>query len=86
MINLNALLYNPKCRDLLKWPSCDLLLGFDAFGDVMKPQGGVQQTGSNGKLIQGDLDSSLASLAGNLNMNGAGYQVKKYVHIQVSCP
>lgn len=55
--------------------------GFDAFGDVMQPSalGGQQQQQQYGgmaskqaapnKVLTGDLDSSLASLAMNLNIN-----------------
>jgi len=31
------------------------------------------------RLISNDLDTSLASLVGNLNMNGPAMNVKKYV-------
>jgi len=55
----------------------DPILGFDAFGDILQPasQTPATTTGSQ-KLIQGDLDSSLASLAGNLSINPS-QQVKK---------
>ena len=46
----------------------------------MRPLGGVPQPmveKSGEKLIMGDLDTSLASLAGNLNINGPAHQVKK---------
>ncbi|RWS29598.1 Phosphatidylinositol-binding clathrin assembly protein LAP-like protein [Leptotrombidium deliense] len=56
--------------------------GFDAFGDILQPQkpgsfntpnsmsATVTTTSSGGGLIKGDLDSSLASLAQNLDING----------------
>lgn len=53
-------------------------LGFDAFGEVLKPantSGQLLNTQTD-KLLQKDLDSSLASLAGNLNINPAA-SVKK---------
>ena len=55
-----------------------MLAGFDAFGEVMKPAGSQGQTQNlqTDKLLQKDLDSSLASLAGNLNINPAA-SVKK---------
>ena len=55
--------------------------GFDAFGEVMKPAGSQVQTQNlqTDKLLQKDLDSSLASLAGNLNIN-PGASVKKAQH------
>lgn len=53
-------------------------VGFDAFGEILKPQASAMQTQSatttgppNSKLISDDIDSSLVSLVGNLNVNGA---------------
>lgn len=38
--------------------------------EVLQPQGGPASTQARNKgLLQGDIDSSLASLAGSLNMN-----------------
>ncbi|KAK3097789.1 hypothetical protein FSP39_013203 [Pinctada imbricata] len=56
--------------------------GFDAFGEVMKPtiQSDLMAGKQNEKLIHSDLDSSLAQLAGNLNIKGSGSQVKKQQH------
>lgn len=56
--------------------------GFDAFGEVLQPQNTLQQSENKTqqKLIQGDLNTSLAQLAGNLNINGPGSQVKKAQH------
>lgn len=53
-------------------------LGFDAFGEVLKPSSNVgpTQNAKTDKLLNKDLDSSLASLAGNLNINPAA-SVKK---------
>lgn len=58
------------------------LQGFDAFGDLLQPSGmpagvtlGPQAaavkpvTGPSNKVLTGDLDSSLASLAMNLTIN-----------------
>ncbi|CAG2238138.1 PICALM [Mytilus edulis] len=56
-------------------------MGFDAFGEVLKPantSGQLMNTQTD-KLLQKDLDSSLASLAGNLNINPAA-SVKKMQH------
>ncbi|VDI18614.1 phosphatidylinositol-binding clathrin assembly protein LAP-like isoform X2 [Mytilus galloprovincialis] len=56
-------------------------MGFDAFGEVLKPantSGQLLNTQTD-KLLQKDLDSSLASLAGNLNINPAA-SVKKMQH------
>ncbi|XP_064629533.1 phosphatidylinositol-binding clathrin assembly protein LAP-like isoform X15 [Lineus longissimus] len=54
--------------------------GYDGFGDVMQPasQRAQQQQGS--RLIKQDLDSSLASIVGNLNINGPGQHLKKTEH------
>lgn len=54
--------------------------GFDAFGDTLQPQGpkpaaSEKQTGSS--ILKGDLDSTLASLASNLDINGPKQAVKK---------
>jgi hypothetical protein len=51
--------------------------GFDAFGDLLQPSGNMAMTGaapkpansSSNKVLTGDLDSSLASLAMNLTIN-----------------
>lgn len=61
---------------------CRFVLGFDAFGDLLQPSGvtggvtvGPQATavkpapGPSNKVLTGDLDSSLASLAMNLTIN-----------------
>ena len=51
-----------------------LNLGFEGFGEVMKPTqlGQVQSQPQRPqqKLISNDLDASLASLAGSLSVNG----------------
>lgn len=53
---------------------------FDAFGDILQPASQAPTTTTTSqKLIQGDLDSSLASLAGNLSINPS-QQVKKTDH------
>ncbi|CAC5367441.1 unnamed protein product [Mytilus coruscus] len=60
---------------------CEFSVGFDAFGEVLKPantSGQLLNTQTD-KLLQKDLDSSLASLAGNLNINPAA-SVKKIQH------
>lgn len=58
--------------------------GFDGFGEILRPvnttsgsqgQGGTP-VNKQDKLIKSDLDSSLASLAGGLNIHPVG-QVKK---------
>lgn len=61
---------------------CRFVLGFDAFGDLLQPSGvtggvtvGPQATAvkpgpsPSNKVLTGDLDSSLASLAMNLTIN-----------------
>lgn len=55
--------------------------GFDAFGEVLKPAAPAGKTGNQKteKLLQKDLDSSLANLAGNLNISPAA-SVKKAQH------
>jgi len=65
-----------------------VFLGYDGFGEVMRPSpslpqgsfagGLVNQSGTHpDKLIQSDLDGSLALLAGNLSIRPDG-QMKKY--------
>ncbi|XP_054717779.1 clathrin coat assembly protein AP180-like isoform X2 [Uloborus diversus] len=55
--------------------------GFDAFGDTLQPQAPVgksaptEKTGSS--ILKGDLDSTLASLASNLDINGPKQALKK---------
>lgn len=64
------------------FPSVYSFKGFDAFGDLLQPSGmaggialGPQaaavkpSTGPSNKVLTGDLDSSLASLAMNLTIN-----------------
>lgn len=62
--------------------------GFDAFGDMLQPTqaiGGAANKAVNGtdpknaghSLIKGDLDSSLASLCQNLDINGPKHSIKK---------
>ncbi len=61
--------------------------GFDGFGEVLQPAGSkpgmAQQTGpvpkrkEEYKLIKGNVDQSLAALAGNLGINGPTSQIKK---------
>lgn len=63
--------------------------GFDAFGDILQPSKGAggQSAGGHappvppppaGPIITGDLDSSIASLAQNLDINGPkGQNYKK---------
>lgn len=52
--------------------------GFDAFGEILQPQGKQQATEVQQQPGIGtkDLDSSLALLAGNISINGA-QSVKK---------
>ena len=65
-----------------------MLLGYDGFGEVMRPSpslpqgsfatGLVNQSGTQpDRLIQSDLDGSLALLAGNLSIRPDG-QMKRY--------
>ncbi|XP_046374328.1 phosphatidylinositol-binding clathrin assembly protein LAP-like isoform X13 [Haliotis rufescens] len=60
--------------------------GFDAFGEVLQPHNKPNQVDSNQKktdstkLLAGDLDSSLSTLAGNLHIGGPAQQVKKAEH------
>ncbi|XP_029652674.1 phosphatidylinositol-binding clathrin assembly protein LAP isoform X22 [Octopus sinensis] len=54
--------------------------GFNAFGDVLQPQTQTPSKKEPMKLIQGDLDLSLAQMAANLNINGPASQVKKTDH------
>ncbi|CAD5117052.1 DgyrCDS5874 [Dimorphilus gyrociliatus] len=75
---------------IMAQPQQTSMAAFDSFGgNVMQPQ--QQSTSPVGtasqptitpqhKLIGGDLDSSLVSLAGNLNINGPGMQLKKTEH------
>ncbi len=60
---------------------CFVLAGFDGFGEVMAPVGQNQpaamQPKKEEKLIKGDIDASMAMLAGNLNMGRDGNQMKK---------
>jgi len=69
-----------------------VLSGYDGFGEVMRPSHSVAHGGSSAglmnqmsaqpdKLIQSDLDGSLALLAGNLSIRPEG-QMRKYV---ISC-
>lgn len=73
---------------LYLWPavchshSCAWSLGYDGFGDLMRPATTTEQlTKKETHLFSNDLDTSLASLVGNLNMNGPAMNVKKYVHL-----
>ena len=53
--------------------------GFDAFGEVMKPQsrGGQESAPKQQEKLSGkDLDSSLVHLAGSLAINGSSNKVK----------
>ena len=71
------------------------VLGFDAFGDLLQPSGGSAgaagyQAGgpkpspaASNKVLTGDLDSSLASLAMNLTINKS--QQPKYKIYLFSC-
>ena len=69
-------------------------IGLDAFGDVLQPQlinsnqsatNSIANNNNNttaqpqGSLIKGDLDSSLASLAQNLDISGPKGSFKKFV-------
>lgn len=60
-----------------------VVVGFDAFGEVLQPHNKPNQVDSNQKktdstkLLAGDLDSSLSTLAGNLHIGGPAQQVKK---------
>jgi len=71
-----------------------VLLGYDGFGEVMRPSpslshgsspaGLVNQSNAHSdKLIQSDLDGSLALLAGNLSIRPDG-QMKKYAPFAVN--
>jgi hypothetical protein len=51
--------------------------GYDGFGDVMQPAARQALPQHGSKLIKQDLDSSLASIVGNLNINGPGQHLKK---------
>lgn len=55
--------------------------GFDGFGEVMAPAGQnkqqVPQPKKEEKLIKGDIDASMALLAGNLNIGRDSNQIKK---------
>ena len=60
---------------------CIFAVGYDGFGDLMKPAAKTDQPSkTETRLFSNDLDTSLASLVGNLNMNGPAMNVKKYVH------
>ena len=72
-----------------------MVLGYDGFGEVLRPSlsqphgsspvGLVNQSGVHpDKLIQSDLDGSLALLAGNLSIRPDG-QMKKYVPFASTC-
>jgi len=72
-----------------------MLLGYDGFGEVMRPSpslpqgsfatGLVNQSGTQpDRLIQSDLDGSLALLAGNLSIRPDG-QMKRYASCNLSC-
>jgi len=63
---------------LISSPSKQVTQGFDAFGDLLQPSGNTGAAGavpvrpansSSNKVLTGDLDSSLASLAMNLTIN-----------------
>ncbi|XP_076373839.1 phosphatidylinositol-binding clathrin assembly protein-like isoform X10 [Tachypleus tridentatus] len=69
--------------------------GLDAFGDVLQPQvssgsrtaGGLSDTKINqSSIMKGDLDSSIASLAQNLDISGMCSQNKKQGGHQWSSP
>ncbi|XP_022245949.1 phosphatidylinositol-binding clathrin assembly protein LAP-like isoform X2 [Limulus polyphemus] len=69
--------------------------GLDAFGDVLQPQqstvvklaGGTTESKTNQSgIMKGDLDSSIASLAQNLDISGFGPQIKKQGGHQWSSP
>nr|XP_015920641.2 phosphatidylinositol-binding clathrin assembly protein LAP isoform X16 [Parasteatoda tepidariorum] len=57
--------------------------GFDAFGDTLQPQAQiakqqpVSEKTSGSSILKGDLDSTLASLASNLDINGPKQAIKK---------
>ncbi|XP_035209598.1 phosphatidylinositol-binding clathrin assembly protein-like isoform X3 [Stegodyphus dumicola] len=56
--------------------------GFDAFGDTLQPQAPISKPTSGDKtstssILKGDLDSTLASLASNLDINGPKQALKK---------
>ena len=75
-----------RSNDMLLYFIC--YLGFDAFGDLLQPSGvtgvaaGPQAasakpaSNTSNKVLTGDLDSSLASLAMNLTINKS--QTAKY--------
>lgn len=54
------------------------IVGFDAFGEILMPQGQQQKTEPQQQptMSKQDLDSNLALLAGNIGINGAD-SVKK---------
>ncbi|XP_020711368.1 phosphatidylinositol-binding clathrin assembly protein unc-11 isoform X3 [Athalia rosae] len=70
-------------------PAKQPLSGFDGMGSVLKPSttvsgannvsaaGQTANTGTGGKVLTGDLDSSLASLAQNLSINKSAQQQVK---------
>lgn len=71
---------SPLAATLAPSPSPVPPAGFNAFGDVLQPQTKTPQKKEPVKLIQGDLDLSLAQMAANLNINGPASQVKKTEH------
>lgn len=77
-----------QCRNVVRD-----FLGYDGFGEVMRPspslpQGSYAIGQSIGtqpdRLIQSDLDGSLALLAGNLSIRPDG-QMKKYATCTLTC-
>ncbi|GAB1605611.1 phosphatidylinositol-binding clathrin assembly protein LAP isoform X6 [Argonauta hians] len=62
------------------FPNSSVPAGFTAFGDVLQPQTQTPSKKEPTKMIQGDLDLSLAEMAANLNINGPASQVKKTDH------
>ena len=63
------------------------VVGFDAFGDLLKPQSNTKgpslasmqspsKQADAKPIVKGDLDSSLANLAGNLAINGPASATK----------
>ena len=68
--------------------------GFDAFGDLLQPSGNAAMPGSTiskpgnvstNKVLTGDLDSSLASLAMNLTINKSQTPKYAFVLITINC-
>uniref|UniRef100_T1IUB2 ENTH domain-containing protein n=1 Tax=Strigamia maritima TaxID=126957 RepID=T1IUB2_STRMM len=72
-------------------PSAASDIGFDSFGDILQPSGGAAQMQplaqntqtktAGGKVITGDLDSSLSMLAQNLNINRGSGSMHKGGHV-----